>query len=251
MNLLRNKTAIITGASGLIGKNIVRQFAENGCRIIASMRTQNQSTEILFKEWASSYNVTIDIFYFDLTDFESIKVFIKEVKRKYGSIDILINNAGFAEDTLLSLTNVEHLEKMMNVNFYGTFELTKYVLKLMRKAESPAIVNVSSIASLDTYPGMFGYSVSKKALNELTTRIALENNNVRCNAVAPGFIKTDMLEDAITNQTFLNEVIQNSCMKRLGKPEEIANVILFLASHLSSFMTGQVIRADGGNYRGL
>lgn len=251
MNLLLNKTAIITGASGLIGKNIVQQFAENGCQIIAGMRRENQQLESLFQKWSILYNVTIDIFYFDLTTFEAIKNFAKEVKKKYGKIDILVNNAGFAEDTLLSLTKVEHVEKMMNVNFYGTFELTKYALKLMRKAENPAIVNVSSIASLDTYPGMFGYSVSKKALNELTKRIALENNNVRCNAVAPGFIETNMLDDAITNQAFLEQVVQNSCMKRLGKPEEIANVVLFLASQLSSFMTGQVIRVDGGNYYGL
>lgn len=251
MSLLRNKNAIITGASGLIGKNIVQVFAENQCNIIACMRKKNLEIEMFFEELSKENDIKIDIFYFDLENFNEIREFINKIKNKHRTIDILINNAGFASDTLLQLTSVSHLEKMMKVNFYGTFELTKYTLKLMRKSQSPAIVNISSIASLDMYPGMFGYSVSKKALNDLTTRLALENNSVRCNAIAPGFIETDMLENSVTNEVFLNKIIDSSCMKRLGKPREIANVALFLSSQLSTFITGQIIRVDGGIYNGL
>lgn len=251
MDLLTNKTAIITGSSGLIGKNIVEVFAENKCNIIACARRKNADLEKSFKVIAQKNNIRIDIYYFDLEKIDQIKDFVKEIKENHKKIDILINNAGFAKDTLVQMTTTDHLEKMMTVNFYGTFELTKYILKFMRKAENPTIVNISSIASLDVYPGMFGYSLSKGALNDFTKRLAMENNFVRCNAVAPGFIETKMLDQSITSNTFLDETINSSCMKRLGQPEEIANVALFLSSELSSYMTGQVLRVDGGIYRGL
>lgn len=140
---------------------------------------------------------------------------------------------------------------MMEVNFYGTFELTKYILKLMKKSSDPNIVNISSVASLDVYPGMFGYSISKEALNDFTKRLAMENGFIRCNAVAPGFIETQMLDKSITNNNFLKEIIDSSCMKRLGQPKEIAGAVLFLSSTLSSYVTGQILRVDGGIYRGL
>lgn len=251
MNLLINKTAIITGSSGLIGQNIVKIFARNKCNIIACMRKENVDLEKKFKEIAIDNNVSIDIYYFDLEEIDQIKDFAKKIKATKQTIDILINNAGFAKDTLVQLTTTDHLKKMMAINFYGTFELTKYILKLMRKSGAPTIVNISSVAALDIYPGMFGYSISKEALNDFTKRLAMENNFVRCNVVAPGFIETKMLDQSITNNNFLDEVINSSCMKRLGQPEEIANAALFLSSELSSYITGQVLRVDGGIYRGL
>lgn len=251
MNLLINKRAIITGASGLIGQSIVKTFLENKCNVIACMRTQNIELEKKFQKIALENNTTIDIYYFDLEDLGQIKSFAQKMKATKNTIDILINNAGIAKDTLVQLTTIDHLKKMMNVNFYGTFELTKYVLKLMKKSSEPNVVNISSVASLDVYPGMFGYSISKEALNDFTKRLAMEKNSVRCNAIAPGFIETEMLDKSITNNNFLKETIDSSCMKRLGQPEEIASVALFLSSSLSSYMTGQILRVDGGIYRGL
>lgn len=250
MTLLAERTAVVTGASGKIGQKIVNVFAKNKGHIVACMRTKNEELEVEYANLAKENSITIDIQYFDLTNTNEIKIFAHYLKRTYSTIDILVNNAGVAKDSLLQLTSTPHIDELMNNNFYGTFELTKYMLKLMRKSVNPSIVNISSVASLDTYPGMMGYSISKKAINDLTKRIALENPAIRCNAVAPGFIETDML-DEITNNKFLESIVENSCMKRLGQPEEIANATLFLASNLSSYMTGQIIRVDGGIYNGL
>lgn len=248
MNILVNRTAVITGASGYIGKAIIEKFAQEGCHIIACMRKENSTS--YFKKIEEKYGVEIEAFYFDLRNFDEIKKFVVELKEKKKIIDILVNNAGLAGDSIAQLTSIQHLDDMMKNNFYGTFELTKYIMKLMRKSISPSIVNVSSVASLDIYPGMIGYSNSKRSLNDFTKRIALETN-IRCNAVAPGFTDTPMLVKSVSNQKFIDDIIMHSCMKRLGKPEEIANAILFLASDLASYITGQIIRVDGGIYYGL
>ncbi|GEK31431.1 beta-ketoacyl-ACP reductase [Kurthia zopfii] len=251
MELLIGKTALVTGSSGLIGKEIIKLFAENKSNIIACMRKKNPRIEAEFSRIAQENNVDIQFYYFDLEKIDEIKQFVMKLKKNKIIIDILINNAGFAMDTLAQLTTVSHLEKMMRINFYGAFELTKYVIKLMRKSKTPSIVNISSIASLNSYPGMMGYSISKSAINEFTKRLAIESSEIRSNAIAPGFIETEMLDKNITNTDFLKEEINQSCMKRLGKPEEVAKAVLFLSSDLASFITGQIIRVDGGAFRGL
>ena len=245
--LLKGKTALVTGARRGIGMAVTKCFASAGADVFACARKQDDSFEASLALLANEYGVILNPLYFDLDMSEQVR----EASRSLGAlkkpIDILVNNAGISINALLQMSTMESLEKQLSSNFVGPMLLTQYVSKIMGKYGGGYIINIASIAGLDGPMGRVGYGGSKAALICATKILAKElaGKNIRVNAIAPGIINTEMLAGNMTDE-IINEAIQATCLQRIGKPEEIANVALFLASDLSSYVTGQVIRADGG-----
>ncbi|MCR5518547.1 MAG: SDR family oxidoreductase [Lachnospiraceae bacterium] len=247
MKLLENKNAIITGAAGGIGKSTVECFAENGANIWACELRSNESFEKDMKEISEKYGVWIETVYFDVTDEEQVKTAVKQIRSKKVSVDVLANVAGIvAPSTSFVMTDMSKIKKVFEVNFFALTLLTQYVSRLMIRQNSGSIVNIASIAGIDGDPAQYEYAASKAAVIGGTKKLARElaPNNIRVNAIAPGMIQTEMgthIEDDLRD-----EILAKVMMKRMGRPEEIANAIAFVASDMASYMTGQVLRVDGG-----
>lgn len=245
--LLQGKTALITGARRGIGLAIVKSFASAGADIWACARKQDDSFEQALLDVSTQYEVVVKPLYFDLDEHEQIKEASKFLVSQKKPIEILVNNAGISFNALLQMSTIESIEQQLSSNFVGPMLLTQYVSKIMGKYGGGSIINIASIAGMDGHMGRIGYGSSKAALICSTKVLAneLAGKNIRANAVAPGIIDTEMLVGNMTDDV-INETIQSTCLQRIGKPEEIASITLFLASDLSSYVTGQVIRADGG-----
>lgn len=245
--LLKGKNAVITGAGGGIGKATVECFAENGANIWACELKPLEHFEEDMGRIAKTHGVWIEPVYFDVTDEEQVKKAVKQIRQKKVSVDILANVAGIAaRSTSFHMTDMEKMKKVFEVNFFAVTLLTQYISRLMLRQNSGNIVNIASIAGIDGDPAQYEYAASKAAVIGGTRKLARElaPNNIRVNAVAPGMIQTNMggqIQEEL-KETILSRVM----MQRMGRPEEIARVIAFLASDYSSYMTGQVIRADGG-----
>ncbi len=245
--LLSNKNVIITGAGGGIGKATVECCAANGANIWACEIRPVGDYEKDLASIAEKYNVWIDIIYFDITDEEQVKNAVKKIRARKCSIDVLANIAGIvAPSTSFPMTDMAKIKKVFEVNFFSLTLLTQYISRLMLRQKSGSIINIASIAGLDGDPAQYEYAASKAAVIGGTKKLARElaADNIRVNAVAPGMIETNMggqIEDELKQQ-----ILSKVMMKRMGKPEEIANVIAFLASDYASYITGQVIRVDGG-----
>lgn len=246
--LLKGKVAIVTGSNRGIGKAIVEQFAHMGAEIFACARKETIEFKLFIESLHTKTGVQITPVYFDMNEKTSMLEAVKNIKSSKKKVDILVNNAGIAGDTLFQMTKKQDAQQMMNTNFFAPFEFTQYVVKLMGRDKGGSIINITSVAAQDNYQGMVSYSASKAALESLTKTLAKElgHNGIRVNAIAPGFTQTEMIETSISNQGFLSNIIETSSLKRLAMPEEIANAVLFLASDLSSYVTGQTIRVDGG-----
>lgn len=245
--MLSNKTAIITGCNRGIGLATLKIFAKNKANIFACARIDNSDFKQLCKNLSEENNVTIIPIFFDLSNEDEIKRGVKEIFSYKVSIDILVNNAGAVmTSSLFTMTSIATIKKAFDINFFGQTILTQYIVRNMSKNKKGSIVNISSVAALDGFPAQYEYASSKAALIGATKELAYEfsNNNIRVNAVMPGLTNTDMAKEA-TDTVYENH-INRTLMKRLADPSEIANVILFLASDLSSYMTGQTIRVDGG-----
>lgn len=244
--LLEGKYAIVTGCARGIGNSIVEILAENGANIWACARKQSEEFETKLLNLSSIYQVEIKPVYFDLADKDQMKIAIKSIMSEKKNVDILVNNAGITYNALFQMSTVDKINEVFDVNFISPFLFTQYVVKLMLKNKSGSIINISSSAALDGNSGRAVYGASKAALLCATKSLAAElgDQGIRANVIAPGITRTDMLSSM--TEEVINETVMNTDMKRAGEPTDIANTVLFLASDLSSYITGQVLRVDGG-----
>lgn len=245
--MLEGKNAIVTGAKRGIGRATIEVFAKFGANIWACARKQDDEFEKDMQTVSEKYGVEIWPVYFDVTNEEEVKLAIQTIRKQKKDVDILANIAGIVGDkTSFPMSSIENMKTVMNTNFFAVTLLTQYVTRLMIRKNKGSIIYVSSIAGLDGTPSQYGYAASKSALIGAMKNLARElaDNNIRVNAVAPGMIATDM--GAEIGEDLKNQMLQRVIMKRMGNSEEVANAIAFLGSDLSSYMTAQVIRVDGG-----
>jgi 3-oxoacyl-[acyl-carrier protein] reductase len=245
--LLSGKNAIITGCMRGIGRRMLIAFAENGANVWACCRSKTTEFDQFCEELGKSNNVRITPLYFDITDTLKMKEAIMTILVAKVSVDALVNNAGVTYSALYQMTSLDKMREVFEVNFFAQIALTQYVVKLMTRQKSGSIINISSTAALDANPGRSAYGASKAAVACITRVMAheLAEQNIRVNAIAPGITDTDMVGESMTS-TAIEEAIQQTRLKRLGKPSEIADAAVFLASDLASYVTGEVMRVDGG-----
>lgn len=248
MKLLENKVAVITGAARGIGEGIALKFAEHGAHVAFSYVSESSADKAKgLEEKLKGFGVSAKAFRSNAAVFSECETFVSEVLKEFGSIDVCVNNAGISKDNLLLRMSPEQWEDVIRVNLNSVFYMTKQVIRPMMKAKSGSIINMSSIIGLMGNAGQGSYAASKAGIIGFTKSVAKElgSRNVRCNAIAPGFVETDMT-------SYLKEGEQAEKYKagiplgKFGTAEDIANVSLFLASELSSYVTGQVIAVDGG-----
>jgi len=245
MKLLEGKTVLITGANRGIGKSIAIKFAENGANIAFSDIHYNEDSKALEQE-LTAFGVTAKGYASDASSFAGSEQLINKVLEDFNTIDVLVNNAGITRDNLLLRMTEQDWDLVMNVNLKSVFNLTKAIQKVMIKQRFGSIINMSSVVGVEGNSGQSNYSASKAGIIGFTKSIAQElgSRNIRCNAIAPGYIETEMT--ARLPQEFRDKWIQDIPMKRAGTPEDVANLALFLASDLSSYVTGQAITVCGG-----
>jgi len=246
MKLLAGKIVIITGASRGIGEAIAVRMAEQGADIAFSFLSSEEKAKIL-EEKLQSLGVKAKGYKSNAGSYEDCEKFVNEVMQEYGTVDVCINNAGISKDSLLMRLNPAQWDEVMETNLKSVFNMTKQVIKPMMKARKGSIVNLSSIIGIRGNAGQSSYAASKAGIIGFTKSIAHElgSRNIRCNAIAPGFVETDMthyLKDEEGSKSFLAKIPLNS----FGTAAEIADTALFLASDMSSYITGQVISVCGG-----
>lgn len=248
MSLLDGKNAVVTGANRGIGLSIVETFARNGSNVWACARKETPEFLRNMKDVANRHGVEVRTVFFDMADSNAMSKAIRTMRAARMPIDILVNNAGIiSKNASFLMTSFDSLERVFEVNFFSQIRFTQYIVRMMMS--SPAggsIVNMSSIAARAGMPGQLGYACSKAAMETATVMLAreLSRSNIRVNAVAPGFIRTDMGLEA--SSEVIDDTLSSSVMGRMGEASEIADAVLFLASDLSSYMTGQVLHVDGG-----
>lgn len=245
MKLLDNKVALITGGSRGIGEAIALKFAEHGAHVAFTYVSSDAKAKEL-EERLKSFGVKAMAYKSDASSFSAAEQLVAQVTADIGSIDICVNNAGISRDNLLLRVSEEQWDEVIHSNLTSVFNLTKHVIRGMMKAKKGSIINMSSIVGVKGNAGQSSYAASKAGIIGFTKSVAQElgSRNIRCNAIAPGFVETDMtsyLKEGDTAQWFSKIPLQ-----RFGKPEEIADAALFLASDLSSYITGQVISVCGG-----
>ncbi len=245
MRLLEGKNVIITGASRGIGKGIAEVFAKHGANIAFTYCSSDEKAKALEKA-LSLNDGKFKGYKSDASDFEAAQQLANNVMQDFGSIDVLVNNAGITKDGLLIRMSEEDFNRVMDVNMRSVFNMTKAVLAPMLKAKSGSIINMSSVVGIKGNAGQSNYAASKAAINGFTKSIALElgSRKIRCNSIAPGFIETEMTESL--GEETIKMWRDQIPLKRGGSPEDIANTTLFLASDLSTYITGQVINVCGG-----
>ena len=245
--LLKGKTAVITGCNRGIGKTIMEVFAKNGANSWACVRQLNDHFIDHINNLSDKYNVVITPIPFDLANEGQVKEGIKTIRSAKQPVDILVNNAGIIFTSLFQMTPVNKMKEVFEINYFSQMLLTQSITKIMTRQKSGNIINISSSAAIEGNEGRTAYASSKAAIIASTKVMAKElaMHNIRVNAIAPGLTETDMMQDS-TPKEALDYTLKRICMRRIGKPEEIANVALFLSSELSTYMTGQVLRVDGG-----
>ncbi len=245
MKKLENKTAIITGGSKGIGRGIVERFAKEGCNIAFTYLSSESSAEDVEKI-VKSYGVKVKKYKSDASDFDQSNQLIDNVIKDFGTYDILVNNAGITKDNLLLRMDEESWKSVININLNSCFNLTKSAIREFMKKKEGVIINISSIVGIKGNAGQTNYSASKAGINGFTKSVALElaSRNIRCNAVAPGFIETDMTSHG--DGKLLESWINSIPLKKAGKVVDVANLCLFLASEDANYITGQIIKVDGG-----
>lgn len=243
--MLSGKIALITGTGKGIGKKTTERFAEEGAIVYATDITPG-SIDAFAKELSEKYNTEIIPLYFDVTDENEAKKAILQVKKQHGRLDILVNNAGIMKDNVIGMIGRQIISEVFNINVFSVINMMQLAYKLMRQQKSGCIINISSIVGIEGAAGQLVYSASKGAVAALTKAAAkeLSPNGIRVNAVAPGLINTGLLQAIGDRQIEAN--LHNIRLGRLGEPIDVANVIAFLASDYSSYITGEIIGINGG-----
>jgi len=245
MKLLENQTAIVTGASRGIGMGIALLMAEHGANIAFTYLSSEAKAKELEKELqlkgikAKAYNS-------DASDYKSSEQLVNDVLAEFGKIDILVNNAGITKDGLLMRMSEEQFDAVIKANLKSVFNMTKAIQRPMLKERKGSIINISSVVGIRGNGGQANYAASKAGIIGFTKSVALElgSRSIRCNAVAPGFIETEMT--AALDEKVVAQWRDGIPLKRGGTPEDVANAVVFLASNMSSYITGQVIQVCGG-----
>lgn len=245
MKLLENKTAIITGATRGIGRGIAIEFAKHGANIAFTFNSSVDAAAALESE-LTSFGVKAKGYQSNAAEFDAAQELAADVLKEFGTIDVLINNAGITKDNLLMRISEEDFDKVIEVNLKSVFNLTKAVIRPMMKQRGGSIINMSSVVGLKGNAGQTNYAASKAGIVGFSKSVALElgSRNIRSNVIAPGFIETEMtakLDEAVV-QGWRDSIP----LKRGGTPEDIANACLFLASDMSTYITGQTLSVDGG-----
>tara|TARA_B100001105_G_scaffold255056_1_gene252772 strand:+ start:4339 stop:5085 length:747 start_codon:yes stop_codon:yes gene_type:complete len=245
MSLLEGKTVIITGASRGIGKGIALTLASHGANIAFSYSKSVDSANDLVSQ-ITHLGVNCKAYKSNAASFEESQKLVDDVLNDFETFDILINNAGITKDNLLMRMSETDFDKVIEVNLKSVFNMVKAAQRVFLKKKSGSIINISSIVGVKGNAGQSNYAASKAGIIGFSKSIALElgSRNIRSNVVAPGFIETEMTAEL--SEDIVNNWIQGIPLKRGGKPEDVANLCLFLASDLSTFITGQVINVDGG-----
>lgn len=239
------KVALITGGTRGIGREIAKKFAKEGCNLVLNYVSDNTDVEKIKSEF-NEYGIDVLVLKADVSVFSDCENLVKEAIEKFGKIDILVNNAGITKDTLIAMMKEDAFDKVIDVNLKGTFNVTKNVVPYMMKKRNGNIINISSVVGVVGNAGQSNYAASKAGIIGFTKSLAKElaPRNIRVNAVAPGFIDTDMT--SVLSDKVKENINLQIPLKRMGKAEEVANVVSFLANDESSYITGQVINVDGG-----
>ncbi|MDA9594843.1 SDR family oxidoreductase [Candidatus Pelagibacter sp.] len=245
--LLKDKTSIITGCNRGIGLSILETFAQNGANVFACYRKKNDKIIDNCKNLSKKFGVKIYPVFFDLRNKDELKNAFQEILNNAENIDILVNNAGIIHTSLFQMTKIESYREIFEINFFSYIDFTQKISKLMTRKKNGSIINISSSAAHEANIGRSAYASSKSSIETLSKVISRELGrfNVRVNSIAPGLTNTDMMKESTPNQ-FLKDTLNRISLNRVADPIEIANVALFLASDLSSYVTGQTIRVDGG-----
>ena len=245
MDRLKGINIVVTGAARGIGRVIALMFAEYGANVAFTGRKIDDNFLSLEKE-LKNFGVKVKGYVSDASDFDATQKTASEIVKDFGSIEALVNNAGITRDNLLMRMSEKDWDDIMNVNLKSVFNWTKAVIRPMMKARKGSIINMSSVVGTGGNAGQANYAASKAGIIGFTKSVAKElgSRNIRCNAIAPGFIETEMTKNL--PQNVIDDWLAKIPLKRTGKPEDVANACLFLASDLSSYITGQVITVDGG-----
>ena len=242
--LLKDKVALVTGASRGIGEAIARKFAQSGATVIFTYHSSVERAEQLVAE-LQGYGATVRAVQSDAASFTAAEALMNDIIKEFGRIDVIVNNAGITKDNLLLRMNEAQWDAVQDTNLKSVFNVTKHGLRPMLKQRSGSIINITSIVGITGNAGQANYAASKAGVIGFTQSVAQEvgSRNIRCNAVAPGFIATEMTE-ALTDEV-REAYFKNIPMNRFGRPEEVADVCLFLASDMSSYISGQTITVSG------
>lgn len=244
--LLEGKNAIVTGTARGIGHKIIEVFAANGANVWACARKQTPEMDAYCKDLSEKYSVEVKPVYFELTDRNAMKDAFKSIMAEKKPIDVLVNNAGITYNALFQMSNEDKIKESFDINFISPYLFSQYVIKLMLRAGQGSVVNISSTAAIDGNSGRSIYGATKASVWCASKSMAEElgPKGIRVNCIAPGITQTDML-NSMTEEV-INETVMATDSQRAGEPVDIANAALFLASDLSSYITGQILRVDGG-----
>ncbi len=239
--MLKDKTVVVTGGAKGIGRGICLEFAKNGCNVCVNYRS---SIDEDFIKELESYNVKVKAYKWDVKDFNETKEMIDQIKEDFGTIDFLVNNAGITDDMLILKMKEEQFDNVIDINLKGTFNLIRHTSNIMLKQKSGSIINITSVIGLIGNAGQSNYASSKAGIIGLTKSVARElaSRGITVNAVAPGFIETDMTD--VLSDKIKEGVLAQVPLKKLGSTEDVAKAVLFLATN--KYITGQVLNIDGG-----
>nr|MBQ4318117.1 3-oxoacyl-[acyl-carrier-protein] reductase [Clostridia bacterium] len=241
--MFKGKMVLVTGGSRGIGEAVCRKFAENGADVAFVYAGSTEKSEALAAELSDKYGVRSKCYKCDVADFDAVADTVKQVTADFGTVDVLINNAGITNDKLVLGMKEDDFDRVIDVNLKGTFNTIRQVYPIMARRKSGRIINISSVAGLMGNPGQANYAASKAGVIGLTKTVAKElaSRGITVNAIAPGVIETDMMQ-GMENSPIMEQIP----MKRAGRAEEVASLAVFLASDAAGYITGEVIRIDGG-----